>query len=273
MDIAGLHDVSQGMASAGTPAESVRLLQKADNSQHSYIRADIEISNARIKEWEVALVNQFAIVPFVGNVEGGELPSDKIEQGIMRFDAIRNGGQFRIVYVPGSSLDEGPDARLQKYATLRQMGVFGDPADPETNKLFVEMVNMPETSKILDHLEKQNQKVQQMQAQQQQVGEQQMAMQEQQMQMQMAESQKQPVSNFNPEEEQLKSQLKMQEEQQKSQLKIQEKLAEIRAKLEADIALETAKSGIASNAQEEQMNAQMDASFMGGSGNENRSTM
>lgn len=273
MDIAGLHDVSQGMASAGTPAESVRLLQKADNSQHSFIRADIEISNARIKEWEVALVNQFAIVPFVGNVEGGELPSDKIEQGIMRFDAIRNGGQFRIVYVPGSSLDEGPDARLQKYATLRQMGVFGDPADPETNKLFVEMVNMPETSKILDHLEKQNQKVQQMQAQQQQVGEQQMAMQEQQMQMQMAESQKQPESNFNPEEEQLKSQLKMQEEQQKSQLKIQEKLAEIRAKLEADIALETAKSGIASNAQEEQMNAQMDASFMGGSGNENRSTM
>jgi len=113
MDIAGLHDVSQGMAQAGTPAESVRLLQKADNTQHSYIRADIEISTAKIKEWEVALVNQFAIVPFVGNVEGGDLPSDKIEQGVMRFDAIRNGGQFRIVYVPGSSMDEGPDVRCK----------------------------------------------------------------------------------------------------------------------------------------------------------------
>ena len=38
------------------------------------------------------------------------------------------------------------------------MGVFGDPADPETNKLFVEMVNMPESSKILEHLAKQNEK-------------------------------------------------------------------------------------------------------------------
>ena len=266
MDIAGLHDVSQGMAQAGTPAESVRLLQKADNTQHSYIRADIEISNARIKEWEVALVNQFAIVPFVGNIQGNGLPSDKIEQGVMRFDAIRNGGQFRIVYVPGSSLDEGPDARLQKYATLRQMGVFGDPADPETNKLFVEMVNMPESSKILEHLEMQNQKVQQMQAQQQQVGEQQMAMQQQQHEMAMAQAaqaqQQQQLSDFNPEEEQFKMQLKLQEE-----------LALIRAKLEADIALETAKAGIASNAQEEQSEAQMNASLMGGNKTENRSTM
>jgi len=255
MDIAGLHDVSQGMAQAGTPAESVRLLQKADNTQHSYIRADIEISNAKIKEWEVALVNQFAIVPFVGNIEGGELPNDRIEQGVMRFDAIRNGGQFRIVYVPGSSLDEGPDARLQKYAALRQMGVFGDPADPETNKLFVEMVNMPESSKILQHLEMQNQKVQMMQQQQQEMMQQQMAMQAQQ-------AQQQPVSTFNPEEEQMKS-----------QLKTQEQVAIIRAKLEADIALETAKAGIASNAQEEQQDAQMQADYMSGIEQENRSTM
>ena len=255
MDIAGLHDVSQGMAQAGTPAESVRLLQKADNTQHSYIRADIEISNAKIKEWEVALVNQFAIVPFVGNVEGGGLPSDKIEQGIMRFDAIRNGGQFRIVYVPGSSLDEGPDARLQKYAMLRQMGVFGDPADPATNKLFVEMVNMPESSKILQHLDEQNQKVQMMQQQQQEMAQQQMAMAAQQAQSQSA-------STFNPEEEQMKS-----------QLKIQEQVAVVRAKLEADIALETAKAGIASNAQEEQYNAQMEASMLTGNQEENGSRM
>jgi hypothetical protein len=69
MDIAGLHDVSQGMAPAGTPAEAVQLLQRADNTQHSYVRADIEISAAKIKEWEIALVEQFGVAPFIGNVD------------------------------------------------------------------------------------------------------------------------------------------------------------------------------------------------------------
>lgn len=257
MDIAGLHDVSQGMAQAGTPAESVRLLQKADNTQHSYIRADIEISTAKIKEWEVALVNQFAIVPFVGNVEGGELPADKIEQGIMRFDAIRSGGQFRIVYVPGSSLDEGPDARLQKYAMLRQMGVFGDPNDPSTNKLFVEMVNMPESSKILKHLEEQNAKLAEAQQMQQQMQEQQMAMQQQ----QVAASQQQAP------------QINLEVEQAKAQIDIQKKTAEIKAKLEADIALETAKASIASNVRDEEMIAQAQNGLYSGTQDQNRSTI
>lgn len=257
MDIAGLHDVSQGMAQAGTPAESVRLLQKADNTQHSYIRADIEISTAKIKEWEVALVNQFAIVPFVGNVEGGDLPSDKIEQGVMRFDAIRNGGQFRIVYVPGSSMDEGPDVRLQKYATLRQMGVFGDPSDPATNKLFVEMVNMPESSKILKHLEEQNEKLAQAQQMQMQMQQQQMAMQQQ----QVAAAQQQAP------------QINLEVEQAKAQIEIQKRVAEIKAKLEADIALETAKAGIASNAREEELSAQDQRNMLSGIQEENRSTM
>jgi len=243
MDIAGLHDVSQGMAQAGTPAESVRLLQKADNTQHSYIRADIEI--------------QFAIVPFVGNVEGGDLPSDKIEQGVMRFDAIRNGGQFRIVYVPGSSMDEGPDVRLQKYATLRQMGVFGDPSDPATNKLFVEMVNMPESSKILKHLEAQNEKLAQAQQMQMQMQEQQMAMQQQ----QVAAAQQQVP------------QVNLEVEQAKAQIEIQKRVAEIKAKLEADIALETAKAGIASNAREEELSAQDQRNMLSGMQEENRSTM
>jgi hypothetical protein len=220
-DIAGLHDVSQGMAQAGTPAESVRLLQKADNTQHSYIRADIEISNARIKEWEVSLVEEFAIVPFIGNVEGGMLPKDQIQQGVMRFDAIRNGGKYRIVYVPGSTMDDGPEARLQKYATLRQMGVFGDPMDPDTNKLFVELVSMPETSKILDHLDIQAQKM--AAAQQQQL----------EMQQQAAAQQAQQQDQYDP-----------QAEEHKTMLEIEKAKAEIAAKLAADIQLATAKAGL-----------------------------
>ena len=241
-DIAGLHDVSQGMAQAGTPAESVRLLQKADNTQHSYVRSDIEISNAKIKEWEVALIQQFAIVPFVGNIEGGMLPKDQIKQGIMRFDAIRNGGRYRIVYVPGSTMDDGPEARLQKYSALRQMGVFGDPMDPETNKLFVELVNMPETSRILDHLDIQNEK---MAAAQQQ----QLEMQQQQMEMQQQAALAQ---------QQQKNQYDFQAEEHKAQLDILKKKAEIASKLEADIALETAKAGI-----ESQMNEDMAMTDLG----------
>jgi hypothetical protein len=231
-DIAGLHDVSQGMAQAGTPAEAVRLLQKADNTQHSYVRADIEISNYKIKEWEVSLVQQFAIVPFVGNMQDEAMPQDQIKQGVMRFDAIRNGGQFRIVYVPGSAMDDGPEARLQKYATLRQMGVFGDPADPDTNKLFIELVNMPEASKILEHLDNQQEKIKQAQVQQQQ-------MMQAQMEMQAQQQQQQPQSTFNPEEEQMKA-----------EIEIAKKRAEIQAKLEADIALLTAKAGLESQDEE-----------------------
>jgi len=91
---------------------------------------------------------------------------------------------------------------------------------------------------------------------------QQQEMMQQQMAMQAQQAQQQPVSTFNPEEEQMKS-----------QLKTQEQVAIIRAKLEADIALETAKAGIASNAQEEQQDAQMQADYMSGIEQENRSTM
>jgi len=231
MDVAGLHDVSQGMAQAGTPAESVRLLQKADNTQHSYVRADIEISNAAIKEWEVSLIEQFAIVPFIGNIEGGMLPRDQIQQGVMRFDALRNGGRYRIVYLPGSSMDEGPDQRLNKYATLRQMGVFGDPMDPATNRLFVQLVNMPETTKILDHLDEQEQKM--AEAQQQQMMMQQQAQVAQQ-------QQQQEVLQFN-----------MQVEQAKAQIEVEKMKAEIAAKLEADIALATAKAGLEAQSNED----------------------
>jgi len=235
-DVAGLHDVSQGMAQAGTPAEAVRLLQKADNTQHSYVRADIEISNYKIKEWEVSLVQQFAIVPFVGNMQEDNAPKDQLKQGVMRFDAIRSGGQYRIVYVPGSAMDDGPEARLQKYATLRQMGVFGDPADPDTNKLFIELVNMPEASKILDHLEEQQNKIKQAQVQQQE-------MMQAQMQMQ-AQAQQQQPQTFN-----------MEAEQAKAEIDIAKKRAEIQAKLEADIALLTAKAGLESQDEPDGMSA------------------
>jgi hypothetical protein len=204
-DIAGLHDVSQGMAQAGTPAESVRLLQRADNTQHSYIRADIEISAAKIKEWEIALVEQFAAAPFIGSVDDQMNPRSGMQQGVITFDAIRDGGQFRVVYVPGSTQEDSPDQKIQKISVLRQMGLFGDPADPETNALVVRMLQLPETGQILEHLANQQQKQQE---QQQQM----MEMQQQQMEMQQAPKQ----SAFDPEAEQVKSQMRIAENEAKS---------------------------------------------------------
>lgn len=205
MDIAGLHDVSQGQAQAGTPAEAVKLLQRADNTQHSYIRADIERSVATIKEWEIALVEQFAVAPFIGSVDDNVNPRNEIQQGIITYDSIRSGGQYRVVYIPGSSQRESDDQKLQKVVMLRQMGLFGDPNDPETNAMVVRMLQLPETSDILQNLAFQAQKQQ--------------AMQEQMMQMQQAQMAAQ--QKFNPEAEQMKAQLQMQQDQAKAQLDVQ----------------------------------------------------
>ena len=208
MDIAGLHDVSQGMAQAGTPAESVRLLQRADNTQHSYIRADIEISNAEIKEWEVALVAQYGVAPFVGQMQEPQDPANEMRSGVITFDHIRNGGQYRIEYVPGSAQEDSPDQKLQKLMAFRQMGLFGDPSDPSTNMLVIKMLKLPDTTLIMEHLEQQQEKFQMMQ----------------QMAMQQAQAQSEPKQGFDPEAEQMKTQLDIQ--------KIQ---AQVEAKMGADL--------------------------------------
>jgi hypothetical protein len=212
MDIAGLHDVSQGQAPAGTPAEAVQLLQRADNTQHSYVRADIEISAAKIKEWEIALVEQFGVAPFIGNITEQKNPYESIEQGVVTFEHIRDGGQYRIVYVPGSSMEDSPDQKLQKVMTMRQMGLFGDPSDPSTNKLVISMLNLPDMAKIIQHLDEQEE------------GMAQQAMMAQQMAAQQQETQAQAATKFDPEAMQMQSQLEIQ--------KIQ---AQVAAKTDADL--------------------------------------
>jgi hypothetical protein len=223
-DIAGLHDVSQGMAQAGTPAESVRLLQRADNTQHSFIRADIEISAAKIKEWEIALVEQFAAAPFIGSVDDQMNPRAAAQQGVITFDAIRDGGQFRVVYVPGSTQEDSPDQKIQKISILRQMGLFGDPQDPETNALVVRMLQLPETGTILEHLANQQMK----QQEQQQMM---MEMQQQQMQMQAAPKQ----AAFDPEAEQMKSELRIRENEAKAEAASRSKQDDYAAQKLADL--------------------------------------
>ena len=87
------------------------------------------------------------------------------------------------------------------------MGLFGDPQDPETNALVIRMLQLPETSDILQNLENQQMKKQGMEQQAQQM---------QQMQMQL-EQQKM----FNPEAEQMKAQLDMEKQSQLMQMQSQ----------------------------------------------------
>jgi hypothetical protein len=212
MDIAGLHDVSQGMAQAGTPAESVRLLQRADNTQHSYIRSDIEISNAKIKEWEVALVAQFGVAPFVGQMEERSSPAEELRTGVITFDHIRQGGQYRIEYVPGSAQEESPDQKLQRMMAFRQMGLFGDPADPATNILVVKMLKLPDTSMILEHLAMQQEQAAMMQ----------------QAAMEAASQSEQSGSQFDPEAESMRTQLDISKIQAQQGAKLEADLAKMR---------------------------------------------
>lgn len=176
-DAAGIHDVSQGMAQAGTPAEAVMLLQKADNTQYAFIRANIEETAAAIHEWEVCLVAEFAPTPYVGlmdgNIQAGE-PQSK--SGILSFEALQNGGQYRVTYVPGSTKQDSPQEKMQKYLAFYQLGVLGDPSDMETNKLMVRLCKLPDAEVIIRHLDGQAQKQAAMLAEQQQMA--QMAMQQ-----------------------------------------------------------------------------------------------
>ena len=95
---------------------------------------------------------------------------------------------------------------------MRQMGLFGDPGDPSTNKLVISMLNIPETSKIIQHLNEQEEGMAQqaLMAQQQMMEQQQIA----------AES----VKRFDPEEAQMLAQLDIQKAQ-----------AQVAAKTEADL--------------------------------------
>lgn len=177
-DIAGVHDVTQGMAPAGTPAEAIRLLQQADQTQHASLRASIEKSAVKIAEWEVALYSEKApldvmlgLVDETGTQQG-MIPG--MEQGMempemagrpISLKALREGGQYRIVYSPGSTLAEGPEEKNQKILTFYQMGILGTPGTPAASKLAVSLMDLPETDKILKALNVQEQEAAMMQEQ------------------------------------------------------------------------------------------------------------
>lgn len=188
-DIAGVHDVTQGLAPAGTPAEAIRLLQQADQTQHAALRASIEKSAVSIAEWEVALFTEKAPLDVMLGLldekktqepmEPGMAPEEVVTGGkAMSMRGLREGGQYRVIYTPGSTLAEGPEEKNQKILTFYQMGLFGTPGSPDASRLAVTLMDLPETEKILRAIDEREQREAMMQEQMQ-------AQQEQMMQAQM----------------------------------------------------------------------------------------
>lgn len=185
-DIAGVHDVTQGMAPAGTPAEAIRLLQQADQTQHASLRASIEKSAVKIAEWEVALYAEKSPLDVMlglmdeTGTQQDMMPPMTPEMGMqdqmqpqvpemagrpITLKALREGGQYRVIYSPGSTLAEGPEEKNQKILTFYQMGILGTPGSPAASKLAVSLMDLPETDKILNALNQQEQEAMQMQQQ------------------------------------------------------------------------------------------------------------
>ena len=121
-----------------------------------------------------------------------------------------------------SSMHDTPEQKMQKILLLRQMGVFGDPQDADTNALAVRMLQLPETSDILENLDMFKMKQEQMQQQA-------MALQQQQIQAQMAPKQE----PFDPQVEQTKAQIDLQKQLALQEAKTQSELMKIQAQTAA----------------------------------------
>lgn len=219
-DIAGVHDVTQGMAPAGTPAEAIRLLQQADQTQHAALRASIEKSAVKIAEWEVALYAEKSPLDIMLGLrdETGTMQADMPVQSLspspqqspmagqpMSLRALREGGQYRVIYTPGSTLAEGPEEKNQKILTFYQMGILGQPGTPDAARLAVQLMDLAETDKILKALDMQQQ-YNEMQQQEM------MAMQQQ----MMASQQQDPAAMM--EMEAMKAQLGIESHEAKNQI-------------------------------------------------------
>jgi hypothetical protein len=217
-DIAGVHDVTQGLAPAGTPAEAIRLLQQADQTQHASLRASIEKSAVQIAEWEVALYSEKApldvmlgLLDSKGTVEPqepGMQPEEVMTGGKpLSMRGLREGGQYRVIYTPGSTLAEGPEEKNQKILTFYQMGLLGTPGTPSASRLAVTLMDLPETEKILRAIDEQEQREAENQA----------AMMEQQQQMMQSQMQNaDPMTQLQMEA--AKQQLQIETHQAKNQI-------------------------------------------------------
>ncbi len=200
-DLAGVHDVSEGVAPAGTPAAGVNLLQKADQTQHARLRVEIETSAKAIAEWEIALEVQYAPAPYMLAYAGGTNseeenegatglhsltslgwkppagmepvnlpaspdgmgnPGNTDDQAQEGLEALAEGGMYHITVVPGSAFAQTPDEKNQELMMLWNLGIFAPEMAPAA-LTFLAASEFSNKDKLIEAIQKTQQQLAQAQ--------------------------------------------------------------------------------------------------------------
>lgn len=162
-DVAGIHAVSEGQAPAGTPAEAVNLLQKADQSRHSRTRVEVERSAREIAQWEVAIETEKAPAPFMMAYSGiaGIGDPTKAATGLQNIQLLQDGGNFHIAVIAGSAFKETPQEEVQEGMGFMQAGIFGPPGSPAASLTFLQNYPVKNKEKLIAAIQEQMQQAQQ----------------------------------------------------------------------------------------------------------------
>jgi hypothetical protein len=221
-DKAGVHEVSNGETPTGvTAGNAIELLQQSDTTQMSQFLTAIESAQVKRATWEIELVRQFCKEErLVGMSQDGD-PQAALAK-VQAFEALRKGGQVRVIVLPGSATPKTPAAIAQQLQDLMRAGAFTPENLPVTATLW-KLQGFSRSDQLGDEIQKLAQQAQannpppaQLQAQQAQ----QQAQQAQQ-QQQMEQQHEAEMLAMQHQDAQFKAQLQGQQAQQAADLAFQ----------------------------------------------------
>jgi hypothetical protein len=131
--IAGIHDPTLGVASGDLSGAALAILRAGDQSQHAPFLAALEDVHRLVREWEIALVAEFALpyVPYVVGLDDSGSPSAAARrQGALALSALTGGGSVAIHLVPASGVSETPEGKRQRAEQKYKDGLLGVPGTP-----------------------------------------------------------------------------------------------------------------------------------------------
>lgn len=131
--IAGIHDPTLGVSSGDLSGAALSILRAGDQSQHAPFLAALEGVHRFVREWEIALVAQFALpyVPYViGLDESGSPAPVARKQGALALSALTGGGSVSIHLVPATGVSETPEGKRLRAEQKYKDGILGIPGSP-----------------------------------------------------------------------------------------------------------------------------------------------
>lgn len=149
-DIFGIHDASNGKVQQGaTSGIAINLQQQSDQSHISLFVNRIEKSAVKIREWEIALYEQFAVLPrLLGIADVGDMKQAATNINALR--AISDGGQTRVLVRPGSAMPKSAAGQRQEALELFDRGAYGQPGTPQAAMLLMKALSLPQSDQMYD---------------------------------------------------------------------------------------------------------------------------